>query len=34
MTNIIVGSTFLGFGGGMIFVAYAGVSEILPNKWR
>ncbi|EMD85392.1 hypothetical protein COCC4DRAFT_155556 [Bipolaris maydis ATCC 48331] len=34
VTNIIAGSTFLGFGGGMIFVAYAGVSEILPNKWR
>ncbi|USP72735.1 hypothetical protein yc1106_00009 [Curvularia clavata] len=34
VTNVIAGSTFLGFGGGMIFVAAAGVSEILPNKWR
>ena len=31
---IIVGSTFLGFGCGIVFVSYAGISELLPNKWR
>jgi len=32
--QIIVGSTLLGFGCGIIFVSYAGISEMLPNKWR
>ncbi|KAI9159173.1 hypothetical protein HJFPF1_07181 [Paramyrothecium foliicola] len=31
---IIVGSTLLGFGCGIIFVSYAGISELLPNRWR
>jgi hypothetical protein len=32
----IGGSTFLGFGFGcgIIFVGYAGISELLPNRWR
>ncbi|KLO81631.1 putative drug facilitator PEP5 [Fusarium fujikuroi] len=32
--TIILASTFLGFGCGMIYVSYAGISELLPNKWR
>ncbi|KAK5231894.1 hypothetical protein LTR47_007027 [Exophiala xenobiotica] len=32
--QIIVGSTLLGFGCGIVFVSYAGISEMLPNKWR
>jgi hypothetical protein len=31
---IAAGSTVIGFGCGMIFVAYAGIPELLPNKWR
>ncbi|KAK6375984.1 hypothetical protein LTS17_007234 [Exophiala oligosperma] len=34
VNTIIIGSTFLGFGCGIIFVSYAGISELLPNKWR
>ncbi|KAI1613465.1 putative major facilitator superfamily transporter [Exophiala viscosa] len=34
VSTIIVASTFLGFGCGIIFVSYAGISELLPNKWR
>jgi hypothetical protein len=31
---IIAGSTIIGWGLGIVFVGYAGISEILPNKWR
>ena len=31
---LIVGETFIGLGTGVVFVAYAGVPEMLPNKWR
>ncbi|KAL3426727.1 Vacuolar basic amino acid transporter 5 [Phlyctema vagabunda] len=31
---IVAGSTFIGFGAGIIFVAYAGIPEMLPNKYR
>ena len=31
---VAVGSTIIGFGAGIIFVAYPGISELLPNKWR
>ncbi|KAK5024951.1 hypothetical protein LTS07_008329 [Exophiala sideris] len=34
VSTIIVASTLLGFGCGIIFVSYAGISELLPNKWR
>ncbi|KAK5200434.1 hypothetical protein LTR72_009684 [Exophiala xenobiotica] len=32
--QIIAAMTILGVGTGMTFVIYAGISEILPNKWR
>jgi MFS family permease len=32
--NVIAGSAIVGFGTGFIFVAYAGIPEILPNKYR
>ncbi|SMQ51128.1 unnamed protein product [Zymoseptoria tritici ST99CH_3D7] len=32
--NVAAGSTVIGFGCGIIFVSYAGISELLPNKWR
>ncbi|KAH7124198.1 hypothetical protein EDB81DRAFT_860973 [Dactylonectria macrodidyma] len=32
--TVIAGSILLGFGCGVIFVSYAGISELLPNKWR
>ncbi|KAF2454145.1 fungal trichothecene efflux pump [Lineolata rhizophorae] len=31
---VVGGSTIIGFGTGIIFVSYAGISELLPNKWR
>lgn len=31
---IIAGQTLLGLGTGFLFVSYAGVPEMLPNKWR
>ncbi|KIX92186.1 uncharacterized protein Z520_12067 [Fonsecaea multimorphosa CBS 102226] len=31
---IYAGQTLIGLGTGVIFVAYAGVPEMLPNKWR
>ncbi|KIX04491.1 uncharacterized protein Z518_05361 [Rhinocladiella mackenziei CBS 650.93] len=31
---VIGGMTLLGAGCGLIFVAYAGIPELLPNKWR
>ena len=35
-TTLIVacGSTIIGWGCGMVFVSYAGIPELLPNKWR
>ena len=32
--TLIAGMTMVGFGTGVVFVAYAGVPEMLPNKWR
>ncbi|RDL41434.1 uncharacterized protein BP5553_01413 [Venustampulla echinocandica] len=31
---IIAAQTLLGFGCGLVFVGYAGIPELLPNKWR
>ena len=31
---LIAGETLIGLGTGVVFVAYAGVPEMLPNKWR
>lgn len=31
---VVAGSTILGFACGIVFVAYAGIPELLPNKWR
>ncbi|ETI23080.1 hypothetical protein G647_04876 [Cladophialophora carrionii CBS 160.54] len=33
-TTVVVACTLLGFATGIIFVAYAGIPELLPNKWR
>ncbi|KAN0089348.1 putative efflux pump antibiotic resistance protein [Hyaloscypha variabilis] len=35
-TTLIVacGSTIIGFGAGVIFVSYPGITELLPNKYR
>lgn len=32
--SLIVGEALIGFGTGFLFVSYAGVPEMLPNKWR
>ena len=32
--TLIAGETLIGVATGTIFVAYAGVPEMLPNKWR
>ncbi|CAJ0554438.1 Ff.00g129510.m01.CDS01 [Fusarium sp. VM40] len=32
--NIVAGTTLVGFGAGVIMVAYPGISELLPNKYR
>lgn len=32
--TIVAGSTIIGFGSGIIFVAYPGIAELLPNKYR
>lgn len=32
--SIIAAETLVGLGTGFVFVAYAGVPEMLPNKWR
>lgn len=32
--NIVAGTTLVGFGAGMIMVAYPGIAELLPNKYR
>ncbi|OQV06727.1 hypothetical protein CLAIMM_11260 [Cladophialophora immunda] len=31
---LAAGSTIVGFGCGIVFVSYAGIVELLPNKWR
>lgn len=31
---IVAGEALIGFGSGLMFVSYAGVPEMLPNKWR
>jgi hypothetical protein len=33
-TTVVEGSTIVGFTYGLIFVAYAGIPELLPNKYR
>ena len=35
-TTLIVsaGMTIIGFGAGIIFVSYPGITELLPNKYR
>jgi hypothetical protein len=33
-TTVIVGQTLIGFGAGMIFICFAAIPEILPNKYR
>jgi MFS family permease len=33
-TTVAAGSTIIGFGAGIIFVSYPGISELLPNKYR
>ncbi|KAK5382343.1 hypothetical protein LTR20_006024 [Exophiala xenobiotica] len=32
--TLVAGSTVIGFGCGIIFVSYAGIQELAPNKWR
>lgn len=32
--TLVAGSTVIGFGCGIIFVSYAGIQELVPNKWR
>lgn len=32
--QVAAGSTIIGFGAGVIFVGYPGISELLPNKYR
>ncbi|KAH7251471.1 fungal trichothecene efflux pump [Fusarium tricinctum] len=32
--HIVAGTTLVGFGAGVIMVAYPGISELLPNKYR
>ncbi|KAK0388896.1 hypothetical protein NLU13_2473 [Sarocladium strictum] len=32
--NVVAGTTLIGFGAGVIMVAYPGISELLPNKYR
>jgi hypothetical protein len=31
---VAAGSTLVGFGCGFVFVAYAGIPEMLPNRYR
>ncbi|OJD39996.1 major facilitator superfamily transporter protein [Diplodia corticola] len=33
-TTVAAASTIIGFGAGVAFVAYPGISELLPNKYR
>ncbi|KIW15109.1 hypothetical protein PV08_07896 [Exophiala spinifera] len=32
--TVAAGSTVVGFGCGIVFVSYAGIQELVPNKWR
>ncbi|KAJ9618122.1 hypothetical protein H2204_013169 [Knufia peltigerae] len=32
--TVAAGSTVIGFGCGIVFVSYAGIQELVPNKWR
>lgn len=32
--SLVAAETVVGLGAGFVFVAYAGVPEMLPNKWR
>ncbi|KAJ8117399.1 hypothetical protein OPT61_g1396 [Boeremia exigua] len=34
VATLIAGETLIGLGTGFVFVSYAGVPEMLPNKWR
>ncbi|KAH7143502.1 fungal trichothecene efflux pump [Dactylonectria macrodidyma] len=34
VATVIASEAIIGFGTGFVFVAYAGVPEMLPNKWR
>ncbi|KAH8685014.1 fungal trichothecene efflux pump [Ilyonectria robusta] len=34
MNSLIAAETLIGVGTGFVFVSYAGVPEMLPNKWR
>lgn len=34
VATLVAGETLIGLGTGFIFVSYAGVPEMLPNKWR
>ncbi|KAK0385558.1 hypothetical protein NLU13_6737 [Sarocladium strictum] len=34
VASLIAAETVVGLGGGFVFVAYSGVPEMLPNKWR
>lgn len=34
VASLIASETVIGLGTGFVFVAYAGVPEMLPNKWR
>ena len=33
-TTVVVGQALIGFGAGMIFISFAAIPEILPNKYR
>jgi MFS family permease len=32
--TVAAGSTIIGFGTGIVWVSYAGIQELVPNKWR
>ncbi|KAJ4340576.1 hypothetical protein N0V95_007475 [Ascochyta clinopodiicola] len=34
VSTLVAGETLIGLGTGFVFVSYAGVPEMLPNKWR
>ncbi|KAH6615193.1 transmembrane efflux protein [Boeremia exigua] len=34
VATLVAGETLIGLGTGFVFVSYAGVPEMLPNKWR
>ncbi len=33
-SDVIVAGAINGFGTGFVFTSYAGIAEMLPNKWR